>query len=103
MDYSRYKGHTPGPWTISTQDTCCVIVDEKDKPIAVNPTDTPEETEANARLMADAPALLEMCKALEAKCKGLEYMLLTRSLPRASDRKKTQPIKKEYYDYVDEF
>ncbi len=73
------SGHTPGPWSVWTgrllgQDifhdkrTVCADSGVGDK-LAVAYCDyhTPERAEANARLIAAAPDLLEMCQMMAAE------------------------------------
>jgi hypothetical protein len=56
-------GHTPGPWIHETEDAWGTVW--ADKPVARVIGDS-AEAEANARLIASAPDLLEALKALDA-------------------------------------
>ncbi len=76
---TRTTQHTPGPWQVrkamyigrpsfyvdpvnerSEHDSVCVAVIREHWPV--------EESEANARLIAAAPALLELAQAVERLC-----------------------------------
>lgn len=73
IDYSKFDGHTPGPWTFDSRgrgfvrgadhgpwDSTIAILCE----YATNDVRQQRQT-ANARLLAAAPTLLARCKALE--------------------------------------
>ena len=64
--------HTPGPWRIEEDPNHWFdITGESENGLArlislLHPVGTPQETEANARLIAAAPALLAACEAIVA-------------------------------------
>ena len=71
--------HTPGPWTIDTRFHVYAILDPTGQEITFQDTEpqedcgsvtsrgrTAEETQANARLMAAAPELLEALESITA-------------------------------------
>lgn len=85
MDYTRYSGHTPGPWQFEKPNQTCT--DEtvfRKMPIHDNPdyicrvygegvttsVGVPERN-ANLALIADAPLLLARCKRLETALEEL--------------------------------
>lgn len=59
--------HTPGPWEASESydfaDTFVAYISSNDLQIAQTRASTKEASEANAKLIAASPALLEACKA----------------------------------------
>jgi hypothetical protein len=68
--------HTPGPWTVSElprdRKACrWTIFSESDAEIALAITgrNTPEQAQANTRLITAAPELLDICERLYAKMK----------------------------------
>jgi hypothetical protein len=67
IDTDKYEGHTPERWTVDEEDPCRVV-DVQDCTIArTDFIDIEEEREwqlANARLIADAPIILEDYKRL---------------------------------------
>ena len=82
IDYTKYEGHTPGPWGHNYDDGDIYESGGEWRLIGslenVNdhgnafPCDDSESC-ANARLIADAPALLARCKALEAAIRAYLY------------------------------
>lgn len=71
MDYSKYDGHTPGPWSPTRGDYGWEITRPDNRGGTATILDNSDgsgvsEHAANARLIADAPLLLARCKALEA-------------------------------------
>lgn len=75
LDLSRYEGHTPGPWKLGRRGRWRQHIDgnnwyslAKVVVFMKGPTGPEEMYEgiANARLIADAPALLAEVKALRA-------------------------------------
>lgn len=57
--------HTPGPWTIEIPSNGCdryIIHGKSFEEICATCLDTEHEMQANARLIAAAPELLEACK-----------------------------------------
>ena len=78
IDYSRYEGHTPGPWgwagvtQIATGKGSYVVatVGEEKRVCSLS-----RETQGTAALIADAPILLARCKELEAENKRLREAL----------------------------
>ena len=82
IDLSRYDGHTPGPWELDpndpyeiedgsghTSDACDVGWANQEKENWDDEYDG--DPLANARLMCDAPLLLEEVRRLEAECREL--------------------------------
>jgi hypothetical protein len=68
MDYSKYDGHTPGPWARANSNHQGNI-NAGDGTFAFDVHCWNRGTlavDANLNLIADAPALLERCKRLEA-------------------------------------
>jgi hypothetical protein len=55
---------TPGPWEISGSWGISKIISSKTSQVAMVDGRSPEETEANAHLLASAPELLEACKII---------------------------------------
>lgn len=71
-DHMR-KPHTPGPWAYQEEsDAYTHIVRAGDRFLCQLSQDTSGESEANARLMAAAPDLLE---ALRMMVRGLEWRI----------------------------
>jgi hypothetical protein len=65
--------HTPGPWTAYCQNNTAAIRDKDGVLLAsasVRDIETPE-CQANARLIAAAPELLEVCKHVLLECPGI--------------------------------
>lgn len=52
--------HTPGPWSV--REDIGAVFDRDGLPIATGGSESYEEYQANARLIAAAPELLEACK-----------------------------------------
>lgn len=72
IDYSRYEGHTPGPWS---KDCAALFTMNKIHYLQLE-NDTGEKSScANAILAFDAPIILEALKASEARVKELEDKL----------------------------
>ena len=77
-DLSRYKGHTPGPWTVTDKPMSAISAGEKSVAV-VGLYDSPmperrvvgQEHKANARLIADAPDLLREVMVLREALKVL--------------------------------
>ena len=81
-DYSRYEGHTPGPWKVGDLHRNTVIADAKYAEgrmtghddvdyyggVLIGESIMPQ----NRNVIADAPQLLAYCKRLEARVKELE-------------------------------
>jgi len=65
IDYSRYEGHTPGPW-----DALSCLWDD-DGNVAYILKGERRGNIFTAKLISDAPLLLAECKRLEALCKTL--------------------------------
>ncbi len=75
-DETAKQGHTPGPWKVSefhrtvhqataSRDSCSVII--ANMPLFTGPGYSKQFNEANTRLIAAAPELLEACRlALDA-------------------------------------
>ena len=66
---SEKQTHTPGPWSIEDctpgeSTGLCFAINSENNVIA-RTTDGWKEAQANARLIASAPELLEMCKLFE--------------------------------------
>ncbi|HEJ1718327.1 hypothetical protein [Pseudomonas aeruginosa] len=63
--------HTPGPWFINGHERYTKYVEARigggwvQEVAACGPTENPEQQEANARLCAAAPELLEACQAFK--------------------------------------
>lgn len=65
--------HTPGPWHhFKSEYTGEFCIGSQTLPILARTHNYPEQSEANAQLIAAAPELLEACKALqmEAAARG---------------------------------
>ena len=76
LDLSKYEGHTPGPWAVCT-DFINVYAPESNT--AITSTEhccapSQAEQDANARLIADAPKLLEELQRTTAKLRTLEVV-----------------------------
>lgn len=77
MDTERKKAeHTPGPWKFEDEYVRVEIGEDKGEPIAdpyCRPTSetNPGEMEANARLIASAPELLEALGSAVSMLEGL--------------------------------
>ena len=66
---SEKQTHTPGPWSIEDctpgeSTGLCFAINSENNVIA-RTTDGWKEAQANARLIASAPDMLEMCKLFE--------------------------------------
>ena len=73
----KNTGHTPGPWNAASM----MVFDDIDRPICDTYRGIPreiEECEANARLIACAPSLLQ---ALEVLTGHVDQLLSTSQLP----------------------
>ena len=69
IDYSKYEGHTAGPWHIDgirvqSNESGWIRVVAK---AVRQQCRTDREAVANANLIADAPLLLKRCRELEAE------------------------------------
>ena len=70
IDTSKYEGHTPGPWWMENG---FIMGNDRDDAVHISETlEILEGNEADARLAADAPLLLEEVQRLR---KGLKMML----------------------------
>ena len=58
--------HTPGPWAVAETFSPCVLIGDGYVQLPVN-----DEAQANARLIAAAPELLEALQRLSAQCTRL--------------------------------
>jgi hypothetical protein len=72
--------HTDGPWRVLIEGNHCFIEDANGDTVArvSHPfpfTTTDDERDANARLIAAAPDLLEALEALREKCKADGWLL----------------------------
>lgn len=70
--------HTPGPWkTFRPYGTIYIKARLRGSTIqevaSCGPTETPEQQEANARLIASAPELLEALRELLDACKDAKF------------------------------
>ena len=78
IDTDRYENITPERWTVDEEDPCRVV-DVQDCTIArTDFVDIDEEREwqlANARLIADAPLLLQEVKRLRDELKQAHHFL----------------------------
>ena len=84
------SGHTPGPWHLRADDPCMVVCEAEYFAIADCAGGT-DRDEANARLIAAAPDLLE---ALQAMCSceyGTDAALIAVRKARAAIAKAVQP------------
>ena len=63
MDYSKFEGHTPGPWKIGPHDNVTNRFGDRIAVIVYRDVNG-DETQANAALAAAAPDLLEENKRL---------------------------------------
>lgn len=71
IDLTKYDGHTPGPWAWDDKDYCGLDGPDRDAVLTYRNFEGMHLTygdsrHANARLIADAPALLDEVKRLRA-------------------------------------
>ena len=92
--------HTPAPWTVQKSEDCMgrklddmvrwvVTADENDLWISTGPTwdqEHDEESEANARLIAAAPELLEALRGVVrvADCNTMEFLAAHAAIAKAT-------------------
>lgn len=61
IDYTKFEGHTPGPWEVSERNRSIVICKKGTKiALAHYKADLPSETHPNTALIAAAPALPDL-------------------------------------------
>ena len=65
--------YTPGPWGIEKWDRACLIISGQAIIAPAPDSASREEREANARLIAAAPELLEACKEALVIAKHLKH------------------------------
>jgi hypothetical protein len=87
--------HTPGPWQLRLRIRDSAIIETDDRTIAttLHYGDTDKQADANARLLAAAPELLEACKAAlselampEISMEGRLQKVLRAAIAKAEDK-----------------
>lgn len=82
--------HTPGPWYANRPGMFTTYIEASlgggiiQEVAAVGPTAAPEQAEANAKLIAEAPAMFAELQAIAARNKLINYMRIDAIIERVA-------------------